>query len=201
MVAEVPDIAAGTMITLGPAKAVGEPVWDAAQMAWVYTAEMNLDDGEGSSTTITMDYWIQYRSDDGPLPTALGAAEVEFRLAQGMVMDAQSPDGTAHIEYHMATTMLIGYGDGFYTMDGLGTAAVVASQTADGYSERLDLSMAWGLDLAQPVAGCPVGTVWIETDPYRMDAVYDGMGGVAWTLIGPGNTASGSEIVACSPPR
>jgi len=197
MVEEVPDIAAGTMTTLGAGKAAGEPVWDAAQMAWVYDTSMDLDDGQGSTTTISMAYWIQYRNGDGPLPSALGATVVEFRLTESMVMDANDDEGSAHIAFDVSSTLLIGYGEGLYTVDGAGSAAVAATRTMGDHSESMDFSMVWGMDLGQPMAGCPTGTAWIEADAYRMDAVYDGSGNVTWTLIGPGGTASGSDVVAC----
>jgi hypothetical protein len=198
MVAEVPAIAAGTMTTLGPAKAAGEPTWDAAQMAWVYAAEYTMDDGEGSSTTISLDYWIQYRGGDGPLPSALGATEVEYRVGEDMVMDAVGDGAEAHIEYGMTTTMVIGYGDGVYVVDGSGLAGVDARQTRGTRSERMAFTMVWGLDLSLPLAGCPSGAAWVELDPWRMDAVYDGQGSVAWTLMGPDATVSDTEPVACA---
>lgn len=197
MVAQVPDIAAGTMTTLGTDKAAGEPEWDAAQMAWVYGAEFSLDDGEGSSMTLAAQFWVQYRNAEGPLQSALGATEVEFRASETMTADSVADGANSHVDYAMGTTMTIGYGDGVYLVDGTGSATVDARQTQGGRTEQVAFAMNWGVDLSQTPEGCPAGAAWVELDPWRMDAVYDGQGGVAWTLIGPNATVSDNETIIC----
>jgi hypothetical protein len=100
----------------------------------------------------------------------------------------------------MATAMVVTYEQAGYTVNGSGDAEVHASQVANGRTEQMNLAMSWGMDLALPLAGCPAGTASVEVANYRLQALYDGQGGVSWNLAGPGYQASGDDVVPCNAP-
>ena len=199
MTVEIPDIASGDMVPLGTQKLAGEPTWDAEQMAWVFYQEMHFTEGDPVTGTsdIAVAGWVQYRNSEGPLPSALGATEMEYRLEETMDVHSEQDGAVSDVSYAMATTMVVTYQELGYLVNGSGNAEVHASQTANGMTEQMSLAMSWGMELELPLGGCPAGTATVEMAGYRMQALYDGEGGVDWNLVGPNYQASGSDIVPC----
>jgi hypothetical protein len=202
MVAEVPTIATGDMGQMGTQKVFGEPTWDATQMAWVFEQEMTFNEGDPptGSTTMAVSGWVQYRNGDGPLPSALGATEMEYRLTESIDMHSEEGGAVSDLTYVMATEMVVTYEEAGYLVNGSGDAEVHVSYVAGDQSERADLAMSWGMDMALPMAGCPAGTATVEVANYRLQALYDGQGGVSWSMAGPGYQANGTDVVECNAP-
>ncbi len=199
MAMDIPDLAAGDFGTMKARKNYGEPVWDPVEMAWVYDYEDEFSEGDPitSWSEIRIHVWIQFRNAEGPLPTALGATVMEYRVSDGMTLHSVSDEGTADLAYDMATTMVVAYTDGGHTVVGSGASCIDASIVADGRSETLNLDMGWNADLAIPLGGCPTGTADVTVGAYRLDAVYDGTAIATWTLTGPNYSASGTEQLYC----
>lgn len=199
MVLDVPTIAAGDFLPAMAAKAEGDPVWDEVAQAWTFDAVIDFSEGEPPTSTgsLEMHVWVQFRNAEGPLPSALGATELEYRYAEGMTMQGSEDGASVAVDFAAGTTMLVAYVEGGYSLEATGSATVDATRSAEGRTERLDFGMGWGVDLSLPLGGCPSGSAWVEADPYRMGALYDGQGNVAWSLGAPGYSASGTDQLPC----
>ena len=202
MAAAVPPASEGDFSTLGPDKAVGEPVWDEEQMAWVLDQTVSFSEGDPPTSTgeTRMSLWIQFRNLEGPLPTPLGATVMEYRESAGMTAHSVTDQGVSDLDFDLATGMVVTFMDTGYDMNGTGEAVINASVTTDDRTENMNLAMSWGLDLVTPFEGCPAGTAFVQVGPYRTDVVYDGEGGAAWVLTGPDYTASGTKTLPCGAP-
>ena len=199
MAASAPLASQGDFTNLGPDKTVDEPTWDEGQMAWVMDQTVTFSEGEPPTSTgeTRISVWIQFRNLEGPLPTPLGATEMEYRQAAGMTMHNEGEQGVSDLEFDMSTGMLVTYLDAGYGMNGTGNAHVAASATSDGRTQRMNLTMNWGMALTSPFEGCPIGTAFVVVGQYRTDVEYDGQGNANWTLTGPNYSASGTESVPC----
>ncbi len=203
MAAAVPPASQGDFSALGPdAKTAGEPVWDEEQMAWVLDQTVSFSEGEPPTSTgeTRLSLWIQFRNQEGPLPTPLGATVMEYRESAGMTAHSEHEQGTSDLDFDLATGMVVTYLDTGYDMNGTGQAEISATVTTDDRTESMNLTMSWGLDLVTLFEGCPAGTAFVQVGPYRTEVVYDGAGNAAWVLTGPNYTASGTEIVPCGAP-
>ena len=58
------------------------------------------------STTVAVAGWVQYRNGDGPLESALGATEMEYRLEETMAMHSEQEGRVVDMDYVMATAMV-----------------------------------------------------------------------------------------------
>jgi hypothetical protein len=199
MAASVPLASQGDFSTLGPAKSAAEPVWDEGQMAWVLDETMTFSEGDPPTShgEIRISVWIQFRNQEGPLPTPLGATEMEYRESAGMTAHNEDEQGSSDLDFDLSCGMVVTYLETGYDMNGTGMADVSATVTAGDRTESMDLTMSWGLDLITPFEGCPAGLAHVQVGLYRTDVVYDGQGNAAWTLVGPIHTASGTETVPC----
>jgi len=200
MALQIPTVAEGDFTQTTVGKNAEAPIWDGDQQAWIMDETAEFGDGVGSDSygEMRVAIWIQFRNDDGPLPTALGATELEYRLSSGMTMHNEDSQGTGDLDYDLETTMLVEYVDGGYNVDGEGAAGIDASYSSGGQTENMSFDMAWGMDLSVPLNGCPSGSAWVEAAQYRLGALYDGQGNVAWSLGAPGYEASGTDTVPCS---
>lgn len=200
MAATVPQVSQGDFGALGTMnKSATEPVWDEVEEAWVMEATETFTEGDPVHSTMEMSLsvWIQFRNAEGNLPSPLGATEMEYRAGSGMVMDS-TEEGTTHMEFDYETAMVVEYQETGYGVEGMGAAAISASQTTDQGSQSMSFELGYGMDMFLPLEGCPGGTAWVTAGQYRTDAVYDGEGMVDWTLTGPNYEASGSDPVECA---
>lgn len=200
MAASVPEVSQGDFAALGNGmKSVQEPVWDEDEEAWVMDVTESSTEGDPVHSTmeVSLSVWIQFRNAEGNLPSPLGATEMEYRAGSGMVMDS-TEEGTAHMEFDFETAMVVAYQETGYGVEGMGAAAISASQTTDQGSQSMAFDLGYGMDMFLPMEGCPGGTAWVTAGLYRTDAVYDGEGMVDWTLSGPNYEASGSDEVECA---
>lgn len=199
MAAAVGPASQGDFSTLGPDKVASEPVWDEEQMAWVLDETETFSEGDPPTSTgeIRVSVWIQFRTDDGPLPSPLGATQMEYRESAGMTLHSEHEQGTSDLDFDLATGMVVSYLDNGYDMDGTGAANIMASATTEGRTENMNLTMTWGLDLTAPLEGCPAGTAFVQVGQFRTEVQYDGQGSANWTMTGPNYTAAGVEPVPC----
>jgi hypothetical protein len=200
MAATVPEVSQGEFAVLGAMnKSATEPTWDELEEAWVMDVTESLTEGDPVHSTMEMSIsvWIQFRNAEGNLPSPLGATEMEYRAGSGMVMDS-TEEGTSHMEFDFETAMVVEYQETGYGVEGMGAAAISASQTTDQGSQSLSFDLGYGMNMFLPMEGCPGGTAWVTAGQYRTDAVYDGEGMVDWTLAGPNYEASGSDPVECA---
>lgn len=201
MVTDIPEVAVGSFTTAKSFEAAGEPDWDPEAMAWVYDLEQEFSEGDPATSwgETRIHLWIQFRNAEGPLPTALGATVLEYRAVHGMTLHSESAEGVADLAYDLATTMLVTYVEGGYTVAGAGESTVEADFTDGQRTESMRLDMSWHADLVLADGSCPAGTADVTVGEYRLDAVYDGTDLAAWTLTGPDYQASGTEVLDCGP--
>lgn len=199
MTADIPELALGEFTAAKSFGAAGEPEWDAEEQAWILddTAEFSEGDPAVAWGEYRLYVWIQFRGAEGPLPTPLGATVFEYRAVNGMTMHSETEQGTSDLAYDMATNLVVTYEESGYAVDGTGETVVEASHEGDGEAQNLRAEMAWNVDLAMPTGGCPSGTADVTMGQYRLDALYNGTSTVAWTLVGPGYQASGTDDLAC----
>jgi hypothetical protein len=199
MATSVPLASQGDFSTLGPDKSAAEPIWDEEQMAWVLDETMTFSEGDPPTSygEIRISVWIQFRNQEGPLPSPLGATEMEYRESAGMTAHNEDEQGTSDLDFDLSCGMVVTYLETGYDMNGTGLADVNATVTADGRTESMNLTMGWGLDLITPFEGCPAGLAHVQVGLYLTDVVYDGQGNAAWTMVGPNYTSSGTESVPC----
>jgi len=199
MALDVPDLASGGFTTLKARKNYGEPEWDAEQMAWVYEYVGDFSEGDPptDSGQIRISVWIQFRNAEGPLPSALGATVMEYRVSDGMTLHSEQENGTVDMAYDLATAMTVTYVDNGYTVAGTGSSHIDATFSDGSRTESMDLSMTWGMNLAMPFGGCPAGTAAVTIGAYRLDALYDGTSTMEWTLTGPDFMDEGTEMLYC----
>ena len=199
MAAAAPLASQGDFSALAQDKAADEPTWDEEQMAWVLDQTVTFTEGDPPTTTgeTRVSVWIQFRNPEGPLPTPLGATEMEYRQAAGMTIHDEGEQGVSDLEFDLSTGMVVTYLEAGYGIDGTGHAEITASVTSNDRTENLNLTMNWGLALTTPFEGCPTGLAFVEVGPYRTDVLYDGQGNANWTLTGPNYTATGTELVPC----
>lgn len=199
MAASVPLASQGDFSTLGPDKSAAEPVWDEEQMAWVLNETITYEEGDPPTSygETRISVWIQFRNEEGPLPTPLGATEMEYRESAGMTAHSEHDQGTSDVDFDLSCGMVVAYLETGYDMNGTGLAEINAVATAGDRTESMDLTMSWGLDLITLFEGCPSGLAHVQVGPYRTDVVYDGQGNAAWTSVGPSYSGSGTESVSC----
>lgn len=210
LVATVPEFAAADFAgwntaKANTAKAQSDSVqWDPAQQAYTFDFEGPVFPVEPPSTwTMSVSVWLQYRNAAGQaLQFPVGATEMELDYATGMDMHLVEGTDVSDLQYDMATNLTVSYlGAGqTYGITGSGSSDVQVSQTTDQGSLSGQFAMTWSMDLTATVDGCPAGTATVFIQGYRLDAVYDGQGGVAWTLVGPNYQASGSDVMPCAAP-
>ncbi|MCP4573116.1 MAG: hypothetical protein GY838_12235 [bacterium] len=199
MATDVPEMATGSFATAKSLGAAGEPDWDAEQQAWVLDYSQQFSEGDPAVAwgETTIHVWVQFRNTEGPLPTALGATVCEYRAVSGMTMHTQSEEGSGNLAYDLATTMIVAYVDGGYTVVGTGGSTVEADFTDGQRSENVRVTMEWNADLALMAGSCPTGTADVTVGQYRLDAVYDGSSTAQWTFTGPDYHATGTEPLEC----
>ena len=203
MAAAVPPAAEGDFSALGTeGKSASEPVWDEEQMAWVLVETVNFTEGDPPTATgeTRLAVWIQFRGDEGPLPSPLGATVMDYREAAGMTMHSEGEQGVSDLDFDLASRMVVTFQETGYDMNGSGEADIQASLVAGDRSESMNLTMEWGMDLMTPFEGCPAGSAFVKVGPYRTEVVYDGQGGANWVMVGPNHTSSGTEAVDCGVP-
>jgi hypothetical protein len=201
MAAAVPLVSQGNFSTLGPEKSTAEPVWDEEQMAWVLDQTVSFSEGDPPTSTgeTRVSVWIQFRNQEGPLPTKLGATEMEYRQSAGTTAHSEHEQGTSDLDFDLSCGMVITFQETGYDMNGAGQADIAATVTTENRTESMDLTMTWGLDLVTLSEGCPSGVAFVQVGPYRNDVVYDGQGNAAWALVGPNHTSTGTQTVSCGP--
>lgn len=205
LVNTVPDFAEGDFTAWNTAKAEGDSIqWDPSQQAYTYAFEGPLFDLEPPDSWIMrLTIWLQYRDGSGdPLQYPLGATEMELRYTSGMTVHMEEDGGSADLDYDMDTNLVVGYleeGDA-YSISGSGSADYELSRTTSEGSASGRFGMQWTLDITASPDGCPSGTATVVAQDYVLEAVYDGQGGVSWTLAGNGYQAEGTDTVDCSPP-
>ncbi len=182
---------------------LADPTWDPTEQAWVLSASWPVTQmTPPDSMVATLDYWLQFRNDMGPVMLPDSATTYEVRLGTGL--DAHQDDGTtvSDLHYLMSTVLTVsGLGTDTYHAVGNGSSTVTLDATSAEGSAQTSFEMSWALDLTVPAAGgCPAGTANVSMPSYHLDAVYDGLGGVSWTLTGPGTQASGSRTLSCGTP-
>jgi hypothetical protein len=203
MAAAVPPVAEGDFSTLGPeGKSASEPVWDEEQMAWVLDETQSFTEGDPPTATgeTRLSVWIQFRGNEGPVPSPLGATVMDYRETAGMTMHSEDEQGVSDLAFDLASRMVVTFLETGYDMNGSGEADIHASVVAGDHSESMNLTMEWGMDLVTPFEGCPVGTAFVQVGPYRTEVDYDGQGLANWVMTGPNHTASGNEAVDCGVP-
>jgi hypothetical protein len=80
---------------------------------------------------------------------------------------------------------------------GTGETVVDVSHVMGEQSEVAHFAMDWELDLTVSPDACPARTAAVHAGEFTLQAVYDGQGGVSWTLVGPNYEASGSDTLEC----
>ena len=175
-------------------------VWDAEQAAYVYHLEAEVVEGNSSFTT-AIDVWLQFRGPNGAMEFPIGATEMEVRMNSSLLGHSEDAEGSTDMEYNFETEMLVSYEqDGSYDVNGSGSSTVSIDHTYGELTESIEFAMAWGVDLIVYAGGCPAGAAFVTVGEYRLDADYDGAGGVAWDLVGPEYSASGSDTIICEAP-
>jgi len=206
LVNTVPDFAEGDFTAWNTAKAQGDSIqWDPVQQAYTFAFEgplFELDPPDSWIMRLTI--WLQYRDGSGdPLQYPLGATEMELRYTSGMTVHREEDGTSADLDYDMVTNLLVvGYqGEGeTYRIQGNGTADYEISRTTSQGTESGRFGMTWSLDITVSPDGCPAGTARVVAQDYELNAVYDGEGGVSWTLVGNGYRAEGTRTLDCTIP-
>ena len=210
MIGTVPDFAVGdfggwvmaksSLDDSLPAKAASDSVsWDPTQDAWVFLYDGPLLELPSPSYwNLTLDLWVQYRNGQTPQQYPLGADVMELHYLTGMDMHMVEETQTTDLTYDLATELVVSYRpDGRYGVVGSGSTVVDVAQVSDATAEAGRFAVNWSADVTTGAGLCPSGTASVTTQVWQMLADYDGLGGVSWTLTGPGYSASGTDIVAC----
>lgn len=202
LVNSVPDFAAADFGDWSLAKSQSDSVrWDPAQQAYVFAFEgpvLVLD--PPNSWTMSLGLRLQYRDAQGePLQYPVGAVEMEVDYDTGMHMHLVDAEAVSDVAYETTSNLTVSYlGQGQqYGIQGGGRTTVAVSQIAPAGSQSGQFALDWTLDLTAAPEGCPAGTATVQVQGYTLTAVYDGQGGAAWTLTGPGYQASGNESLMC----
>ena len=197
MSTSVTDWAGADFSGLTQGKSGEAPEWNADQQAWVYAYEV-IESDPPNSWEVRVDLWLQYRDDGTPVQYGLGADEMEARMTSGMTVHTEGEEGIFDLDYDLATNMTATNLDtDLYHIAGTGSAVVDASRVMDQQSETVHFAMSWEMDLTVSPNGCPAGTAAVHAGGFHLQAVYDGVGGVSWTLVGPDYEATGDEILDC----
>jgi len=203
LVVALPAFAAGdfsSWSTGTAAKATDEPVWDPAQQAWTYSfAGPILEMDPPNHFLASIELWVQFRAGDMPLQAALGADEMQVRTAYGLDMHMEDGDASGDLDYLADMDMLVSYlgNDAGYGVTGSGSNAVEVHNVTPEVSEHGRFSLNWTVDLVVTPDGCAEGLARVTTQNWVLTATYDGQGGVAWELVGPGYSAQGTDALAC----
>lgn len=205
LVNTVPDFAEGDFADWNLSKAQGDSMqWDPAEGAYTFEFEGPLFEVEPpNSWTMRLGIWLQYRDAGGqPLQYPIGATEMEVDYSTGMSMHMVEGQSVSNLDYDMATNMTVSYlGEGqAYGIEGTGTTNIVVSQITTQTSQSGQFDMDWVMDITATPDGCPSGTATVNLQGYQLNAIYDGEGGVSWTLVGNNYQASGSDDLNCSTP-
>ena len=205
LVNAVPDLAVRDFANWNMAKSPSDSVeWDPEQQAYTFAFEgpvLGLD--PPNTLSMSVGIWVQFRDVGGePLQLPLGATEMEVDYTTGMDVHMVEGQVVADMDYDTATNLTVSYLDGgdTYGVVGTGASSVAIAQISTQGSSTAQFALAWEVDLTATVDGCPSGTATITVQDYRLNAVYDGLGGVAWTLLGGSSQASGSGYLACAAP-
>jgi hypothetical protein len=200
----IPQFAEGDFDTWAAAKTQDQEIhWDPQQEAYVFNFNGPILELEPPSYwTMSLSIWLQYRDAlENPLESPLGAVSFEMDYTTGMAMHMQEGQEYSDLEYLMATNVTVSYqGEGGYGIVGTGSTVVEVEQETAQMSESGQFTMDWTLDISTSASGCPSGTASVHCQDFTMGAVYDGEGGVAWTLVGNNYQASGNEYVGCGQP-
>jgi hypothetical protein len=193
----VSDWAEADFSSLTENKADVQPEWDPEQQAYVYAYDVTETDPP-NSWEVRLDLWLQYRDAGVPVQYPLGADEMQARMTSGMTAHTEGEDGIFDLDYDFATDMTVTNLDtDLFNIAGVGETVVNASQVMGDQSETIYFSMSWDMDLTATPGGCPAGTANVYAGGFALAAVYDGEGGVAWTLTGPDYHATGTETLEC----
>lgn len=205
LVNSVPDLATADFSDWNLAKSPSDSVqWDPVQQAYTfaYAGPVFVMDPP-NSWTMSLDIRLQYRNDQGePLRYPVGATEMEVDYGTGMYMHMVDMEAVSDLAYEMSSNLTVSYlGEGQqYGIAGSGQTAVAVSQISPAGSQAGQFAMDWTLDITAAPEGCPDGTAVVQVQGYTLTAIYDGEGGAAWTLVGPGYQASGTESLMCLAP-
>ena len=173
------------------------PEWDPDLQAYVYAYEVTESDPP-NSWEVRVNLWLQYRDDGTPVQYPLGADEMEAQMTSGMTVHTEGEDGIFDLDYDLATNMTVTNLDtDLYNIVGTGSTVVDASRVMDQQSETVHFAMSWEMDLTASPSGCPSGTAAVHAGGFNLQAVYDGVGGVSWTLVGPDYEATGEDVLDC----
>jgi hypothetical protein len=177
------------------------PVWDEGEQAWTYSYDGPLFEVEPPNVwDLRVELWLQYRSGTTALPVPLGATEMEVHMSTGMTVHNQTEQGSSDMEYDFETQVIVTNLDAdSYAVVGQGASLVQLSEVSAAHEASLTFAMDWSLDMEVSPSGCPSGIATIHSGDFEMVATYDGAGGVAWIMSGEGYTASGTEMLECTP--
>jgi hypothetical protein len=173
------------------------PEWDPEQQAYIYSFEA-AENEPPDFWEVRLGFWLQYRDEGTPVQYPLGADEMEARMTSGMTVHTESEEGVSDLSYDYATEMTVSNLEtDVFAVVGTGETLVEASHVAGDQSEALQLAMDWEMDLTVSAGACPAGTAAVHAGEFSLVAVYNGQGGVSWTLTGPGYEATGNETLDC----
>jgi len=197
MSTSVTDWAESDFSGLSQNKSEVYPEWDPDQQAYVYAYEVTESEPP-NSWEVRVNLWLQYRDDGTPVQYPLGADEMEAQMTSGMTVHTEGEDGIFDLDYDLATNMTVTNLDtDLYNIVGTGSTVVDASRVMDQQSETVHFAMSWEMDLTVSPSGCPSGTAAVHAGGFNLQAVYDGVGGVSWTLVGPDYEATGEDVLGC----
>ena len=174
--------------------------WDAAQQAYTFAYAGPVFVLEAPNYwNMNLEIWLQYRDAAGsPLQIPVGAVEMEVDYVTGMDMHVEDESSSATMSYDMTTNVTVAYlGQESYGLTGAGSTRIQVAQSAGQSEESGSFDMDWTLDLVTTATGCPSGSAEVTAQGYTLNAVYDGQGGVDWTLVGPSYSSSGQSYMAC----